>query len=337
TTAAATPTAWPATRSRSRRGSWPWPTCSTPWSRPGRTSAPGPSTRRWSTSSRTPVRCSTRPACGPCSRTAAGSTPSASGSGRCRRPRQGRVDSLRTLPAAVRARLSGRPDSEHGQALVRLVIAFLILSYLGWLRLRGQGAWIDAPLAVMAGEAVIAAAIMGAILLRPGVSHVRRWVGMVTDYATLATPMLLGGAVMAPLYVIILWVTIGNGMRYGRNYLRSASGLAAVSFLAVILFSDYWQQQPHLAAGLLIGAVAVPMYLSSLLHDLHRATAEAKRANEAKSRFLASMSHEFRSPLNGIIGMAELLRSMKLDAEQRECAEVIHTSAHSLLLLVDDV
>src|SRR5690606_899859 len=48
-------------------------------------------------------------------------------------------------------------------------------------------------------------------------------------------------------------------------------------------------------------------------------------------------SHEFRSPLNGIIGMAELLRSMKLDAEQRECAEVIHTSAHSLLLLVDDV
>src|SRR5690606_4265071 len=35
--------------------------------------------------------------------------------------------------------------------------------------------------------------------------------------------------------------------------------------------------------------------------------------------------------------MAELLRSMKLDAEQRECAEVIHTSAHSLLLLVDDV
>ncbi len=247
------------------------------------------------------------------------------------------MDSLRTLPAAVRARLSGRPDSEHGQALVRLVIAFLILSYLGWLRLRGQGAWIDAPLAVMAGEAVIAAAIMGAILLRPGVSHVRRWVGMVTDYATLATLMLLGGAEMAPLYVIILWVTIGNGMRYGRNYLRSASGLAAVSFLAVILFSDYWQQQPHLAAGLLIGAVAVPMYLSSLLHDLHRATAEAKRANEAKSRFLASMSHEFRSPLNGIIGMAELLRSMKLDAEQRECAEVIHTSAHSLLLLVDDV
>src|SRR5690606_39469985 len=94
------------------------------------------------------------------------------------------------------------------------------------------------------------------------VSHVRRWVGMVTDYATLATLMLLGGAEMAPLYVIILWVTIGNGMRYGRNYLRSASGLAAVSFLAVILFSDYWQQQPHLAAGLLIGAVAVPMYLS---------------------------------------------------------------------------
>ena len=247
------------------------------------------------------------------------------------------MDRLAALLAAVRGRLSGRPDSEHAQALVRLVIAFLIVAYLGWLRFGGHGAGVGSTLLVMAAEAVVAAAIMAAILARPGVSHVRRWVGMVTDYATLATLMLLSGPELAPLYVIILWVTIGNGMRYGRQYLVSASALASLSFLAVIVFSGYWQQQRYLAGGLLIGLIAVPMYLSSLLHDLHRVTAEAKRANEAKSRFLASMSHEFRSPLNGLIGMAELLRNMKLDAEQRECAEVIHTSAHSLLLLVDDV
>ena len=247
------------------------------------------------------------------------------------------MGSLATLFAAARGRLGGRPDSEHAQALVRLVIAFLILAYLGWLRLGGYGEEVERTFLVMAAEAVVAAAIMVAILVRPGVSHLRRWVGMVTDYATLATLMLLSGPQLAPLYVIILWVTIGNGMRYGRDYLVSASALASLSFLAVIAFSGYWQEQRYLAGGLLIGLIAVPMYLSSLLHDLHRVTAEAKRANEAKSRFLASMSHEFRSPLNGIIGMSELLRNMKLDAEQRECAEVIHTSAHSLLLLVDDV
>lgn len=237
----------------------------------------------------------------------------------------------------VRGRLVGRPDSEHAQAIVRLVIAFLILSYLGWLKLGGQGANVDLPLAVMAVEAGVAAAIMLAILLRPGVSHVRRWVGMVTDYATLATLMLLRPAELSPLYVIILWVTIGNGMRYGSRYLASASALASLAFLGVVLFSDYWRQQPFLAGGLLLGLIAIPLYLSSLLRDLHRVTEEAKRANAAKTRFLASMSHEFRSPLNGIIGMAELLRNMKLNAEQREYAEVIHASAHTLLFLVDDV
>lgn len=247
------------------------------------------------------------------------------------------MDRLARLLVAARGRLRGRPDSEHAQALVRLVIAFLILAYLSWLRFGGHGGDVERTLLVMAAETVVAAAIMSAILARPGVSHLRRWIGMITDYATLATLMLLSGPELAPLYVIILWVTIGNGMRYGRNYLISASALASLSFLAVIAFSEYWQQQRYLAGGLLIGLIAVPMYLSSLLHDLHRVTAEAKRANEAKSRFLASMSHEFRSPLNGIIGMSELLRNMRLDVEQRECAEVIHTSAHSLLLLVDDV
>jgi len=238
---------------------------------------------------------------------------------------------------AIRGRLSGRPDSEHAQAIVRLVIASLLLSYLGWLKIGEQGANVDLTLAVMAGEAIVAAAIMAAILLKPGVSHVRRWIGMVTDYATLATLMLLKPAELSPLYVIILWVTIGNGMRYGSRYLTSASALASLAFLSVVAFSSYWRQQPFLAGGLLLGLFAIPLYLSSLLRDLHRVTEEAKRANEAKSRFLASMSHEFRSPLNGIIGMSELLRNMKLNADQRECAEVIHASAHTLLFLVDDV
>jgi two-component system sensor histidine kinase RpfC len=86
-----------------------------------------------------------------------------------------------------------------------------------------------------------------------------------------------------------------------------------------------------------VGLVAIPSYLITLLRDLRRAGEEARRANAAKSRFLANMSHEFRSPLNGIIGMAELLANTRLAPEQRECADVIQTSAQTLLLLVEDV
>ena len=70
----------------------------------------------------------------------------------------------------------------------------------------------------------------------------------------------------------------------------------------------------NLAIGLLVGLVAVPLYLSGLLRALTRATEEARRANEAKSRFLANMSHEFRTPLNGLVGMSELLATTRLDA-----------------------
>ena len=111
----------------------------------------------------------------------------------------------------------------------------------------------------------------------------------------------------------------------------------ATAFVVVILKTPYWQANPWLAWGLLIGLVVVPLYLSSLLRALTHATEAAKAASEAKSRFLANMSHEFRTPLNGIVGMAELLATTPMSAEQRDSAEVIQASARTLQLLVDDV
>ena len=238
----------------------------------------------------------------------------------------------------LRQRLANRPDSEHGQALVRMAIAGLIVTYLLGLRwAQGEAYSGNVMLLVMLAEAAIGLGLCVAIVARPGVSHARRWIGMLADYSTLATLMLLDPPSLAPLYVLILWVTIGNGLRYGTTYLYSASALACTSFMVVALGSDYWWDQPYLAAGLWIGLLAIPGYLSTLLRTLQEAIAEAQRANEAKSRFLATMSHELRSPLNGIIGMAELMHGTRLAPEQREYAEVIHTSAQSLLLLVNDI
>ncbi|TWI03803.1 two-component system sensor histidine kinase RpfC [Luteimonas cucumeris] len=240
--------------------------------------------------------------------------------------------------AALKQRLARRPDSEHGQALVRLIIACVILAYLwGLQRFGAEGVDVGPMVLVMLVEAIIGLGLMTAIVVNPGVSHARRWIGMLADYTTLATLMSLNADALAPLYVIIMWVTVGNGLRFGTAYLYSAMALSSTAFLAVILANPYWRQQPYLAIGLWIGLIAIPGYLSSLLKNLQRVTEEARRANAAKTRFLANMSHEFRSPLNGIIGMAELMRGTKLGAEQREYAEVIHTSAQTLLLLVDDV
>ncbi len=248
---------------------------------------------------------------------------------------------MRGLGKFVLSRFRNRQDSEHEQALIRLAIAFLILVYL--LGVLSVSAGDDKPSGLIwAGRVIMIEAALGlglvlAILARPAPNNLRRYVGMIADYSTLAAMMILYDRDLALLYVVYLWVTIGNGLRYGPRFLAAAIALAGISFALVVTNSDYWAQNQALAWGLLLGLVAIPAYLASLLRALTRASEEARRANAAKTRFLANMSHEFRTPLNGIVGMSELLVTTKLSPEQRECAEVIQTASRSLLVLIEDV
>ncbi|HYG08147.1 MAG TPA: response regulator [Stenotrophomonas sp.] len=240
--------------------------------------------------------------------------------------------------AWVKQRLARRPDSEHAQNLIRIVITALFMSYLGW-RWAHQNHDDTLPTTwlILLFELTVAVGLMAAILARPQVSHVRRWIGMCTDYVCMGAIMSIQGEPAAPLYAVCMWVTIGNGMRYGSSYLRAATALGGLCFLMAILLSPYWQANPYLAWGLLLGLIAIPLYFDSLLHALTRAVSEARHANEAKSRFLANMSHEFRTPLNGLSGMTEVLATTELDSEQRECLGTIQASARSLLSLVEEV
>ncbi len=68
-----------------------------------------------------------------------------------------------------------------------------------------------------------------------------------------------------------------------------------------------------------------------------KAREEADKANLAKSEFLADMSHDIRTPMNGIIGMTDLLLRTKLDPAQHRFADAVRTSADTLLKLVNNV
>jgi PAS domain S-box-containing protein len=64
---------------------------------------------------------------------------------------------------------------------------------------------------------------------------------------------------------------------------------------------------------------------------------QAETANRAKSRFLAMVSHEVRTPLNGILGMADLLRDTTLTPEQMTYVKAVKTSGDALLSLIDEI
>ena len=73
------------------------------------------------------------------------------------------------------------------------------------------------------------------------------------------------------------------------------------------------------------------------LREASAACERAQAANEAKSRFLANVSHEVRTPLNGILGMAELLDGTALDAEQDTYVAAIRSSGSALASLIDEI
>lgn len=81
----------------------------------------------------------------------------------------------------------------------------------------------------------------------------------------------------------------------------------------------------------------VEMQRESIMQELIEAKDRAIAANHAKDEFLAVMSHEMRTPLNPIVGFANLLLEDSEDPETRECLETILDSSKRLLALIEDL
>jgi two-component system, sensor histidine kinase RpfC len=244
---------------------------------------------------------------------------------------------LRQHFSALRTTLRLLGD-EFEQALVRLVFITVFVSYLAADALVGDRfSEHVVALSIATAYFTVAIAILAAIYRSPRQSHLRHTITMVCDVVVTTACLYLSGPAGAFLYVVYLWLSIGNGFRYGLRYLFLCMTLSLVGFGGILVFSDFWAKQSTVGAGLLFGLAALPLFASTLANRLHVALRRAEEASQAKSRFVANMSHELRTPLNGVVGMTHLMMGTPLSPVAKEYGRAVLSSSDQLMSLINNI
>jgi two-component system sensor histidine kinase RpfC len=236
--------------------------------------------------------------------------------------------------SGLRARLAARPDTEHEQGILRVIIIALLFLYLLPDALTHGNV---APLYLISVPLAFALLIFFWIAYSTNVSPARRVFAQFADVAAISANMLFFGEAAAPLFLLYIWITLGSGFRFGPRYLVSELAMSVLGFGTVIYLNAFWREHVALGVGLLIGMFAVSLYVLSLVRRMFDAVARAEAANLAKRRFISMVSHELRTPLNAIIGMADLLRDTPLSREQADMLQTLRSSSRVMLGLVEDV
>ena len=246
--------------------------------------------------------------------------------------------SFRKLAIEATMELADEAKAERGQAIVRFWYIFLVTVYV---LLRGAGIGpTDLPADVVrimltyyVGFTIFSLVIFWTILRWPGHYPARRAITMLGDYVSLTHGMIVGGFAMMPLFALVLWVTVGNGMRYGPKYLLAAWVMAQLSIMVTTIFNPFWRDNPDMVMTMVFTAAAVPTYAFALLRQTAEARTDAQNANLAKSRFLAQASHDLRQPVHAIGLFLAGLRDTRLNGTQSQIVERIERALQGVARL----
>jgi two-component system sensor histidine kinase RpfC len=260
---------------------------------------------------------------------------------------------------------------EFAQACLRVGIAVVLMSaYYAWVDWSAQ-TWVR----YLCWAFVVLSFVLFVWIYRAKESSdVVRFITLAVDMGTPTVLLGLTGERSAILVFVYTWVAVGHGFRFGLKYLHVAWIVSLVAFALVYTLSaavgGFWYQHPLVWLGAFFWVGAPTFYVAQLLKqklvavreaeearvqveraqadaererveraraEAERARAEAEAASEAKSDFLATMSHEMRTPLNGVVGAAEMLAAAKLPQKERQLVDWLLASSRQLRSLIDNL
>jgi two-component system sensor histidine kinase RpfC len=247
-----------------------------------------------------------------------------------------RFSAFRDLYHSVKS----RNENEIEQGVIRLIFITLLEIYLvvDVLFLKSDDTATNwNPMLLGFGYFIFSIALLSYVLKNPAHARSRVIFSMAFDIAATTYCMYLAGPAGSLLIIVYLWLMVGNGLRYGLVELYTCMVFSVTGFGLLVMYDPYWADHRSLGAGLLIGMIILPLFMTKMIRRLHMALKHAEDANLAKTRFVANISHELRTPLNGVVSVGHLLSGTHLDNKQKGYVRTIITSSRALLALIEQI
>lgn len=155
--------------------------------------------------------------------------------------------------------------------------------------------------------------------------------GGVTGYVT---PFIIAAPLAAGYFL-----SVRASMIYGALAVASFVGLLLLEPTGIIRETPYSETAVKIASVILLSTTTVLTLVCVIgfSRAMHQMLEESRQAERAKTTFLANMSHEIRTPMNGILGLLDLARSTKHGSASAEHVEIMHSSARTLVAVLDDI
>lgn len=225
---------------------------------------------------------------------------------------------------------------EVEQAFLRIVGLWISGMYLYWVSY--YGVLDNEEIVVSLGVVYITLSVLLKVFAELDVFHspARRYFGIFLDTSMTTAYMLLLSEYGALLYAVYLWVSVGNGFRYGNPYLFVAVVLSIFGFSVVCYYDEFWSNSVFVVIMCYVVMIILPIYMGILLKGITSEKERAERSSREKSRFIANVSHEIRTPLNAIVGFSSMIDKVGA-VDQREMVMRIKDASGALMDLVEGV
>lgn len=252
-------------------------------------------------------------------------------------------------------RVPQRDEHERDRALQRWIFCAIVAAFWAWGYWHGDWVW---PERVAFPVFVAATAVVSFVYRRYLGSHPGSGVGLQYYFLLTDAPLSVGVLVQDPqtftfLNPFLLVVVVRCGIRYGVRTMLLVWSITVCAALALLPTSVYWRSELVLTLSFLLMLALVPVFFPSLVRKIHAVRAiEEERARfvavheavVARSAFLAKVSHELRSPLQGIVSALDVLEMRhghssggndELIARMRRSSLLLNTQLRDLLTLAN--